>query len=189
MHRDVYTTGQVARLCRVAPRTVSKWFDSGRLKGYRIPGGQDRRIPVAQLRRFLVDSGFDPEVIAKLPTDLPVALLVGMDRREREAVAGELAGHQAESAGNGFEAGMLVRTFGPPALAVIDLAMGRAEGLSVARAVRVAAEGRGEAVRLIGLACEDDPDAAGLLGPFDAAFVRPFDFALLLAAVKEVAGD
>ena len=41
----VFTTGQVAKICKVAPRTVSKWFDSGRLRGYRIPGSQDRRIP------------------------------------------------------------------------------------------------------------------------------------------------
>ena len=27
----VFTTGQVAKICKVAPRTVSKWFDSGRL--------------------------------------------------------------------------------------------------------------------------------------------------------------
>ncbi len=38
----VFTTGQVAKICKVAPRTVSTWFDSGRLKGYRIPGSQDR---------------------------------------------------------------------------------------------------------------------------------------------------
>ncbi|MFM7043497.1 MAG: response regulator, partial [Planctomycetaceae bacterium] len=25
----VFTTGQVAKICKVAPRTVSKWFDSG----------------------------------------------------------------------------------------------------------------------------------------------------------------
>ena len=31
----VFTTGQVAKICKVAPRTVSKWFDSGRLK--RLP--------------------------------------------------------------------------------------------------------------------------------------------------------
>ena len=43
--KKVFTTGQVAKICKVAPRTVSKWFDSGRLRGYRIPGSQDRRIP------------------------------------------------------------------------------------------------------------------------------------------------
>ena len=51
----VFTTGQVAKICKVAPRTVSKWFDTGRLKGYRIPGSQDRRIPRDCLIKFLKD--------------------------------------------------------------------------------------------------------------------------------------
>lgn len=55
--KKIFTTGQVAKICRVAPRTVSKWFDSGRLKGYRIPGSQDRRIPREQLIRFLKEHG------------------------------------------------------------------------------------------------------------------------------------
>src|SRR5689334_23227332 len=51
--KKVFTTGQVAQICKVAPRTVVKWFDSGRLRGYRIPGHQDRRIPREHLLRFL----------------------------------------------------------------------------------------------------------------------------------------
>lgn len=53
----VFTTGQVAKICNVAPRTVSKWFDSGKLRGYRIPGSQDRRIPRDVLIQFLNDHG------------------------------------------------------------------------------------------------------------------------------------
>jgi excisionase family DNA binding protein len=49
----VFTTGEVAKICRVAPRTVSIWFDRGKLKGYRMPGSQDRRIPEEYLRNFL----------------------------------------------------------------------------------------------------------------------------------------
>jgi len=52
-HKDVLTTGQVALMCNVAPRTVTKWFDTGQLKGYRIPGSRDRRIPVSELIRFM----------------------------------------------------------------------------------------------------------------------------------------
>src|SRR5215212_6303928 len=51
--KDVLTTGQVAKLCNVAARTVSKWFDTGQLKGYRIPGSKDRRIPRTQLIKFM----------------------------------------------------------------------------------------------------------------------------------------
>ena len=55
--KKVFTTGQVAKICKVAPRTVSKWFDSGRLRGYRIPGSQDRRIPREYLIKFLKEHG------------------------------------------------------------------------------------------------------------------------------------
>ena len=67
----VFTTGQVAKICKVAPRTVSKWFDSGRLKGYRIPGSQDRRIPREYLIKFLKEHGMplgdlEDEAVAKV---------------------------------------------------------------------------------------------------------------------------
>ena len=55
--RDIFTTGEVARICKVAPRTVSKWFDSGELGGYRIPGSKDRRIPQDELLVFMDKHG------------------------------------------------------------------------------------------------------------------------------------
>src|SRR5205085_12407710 len=55
--KDVLTTGEVAKICSVAPRTVSKWFDSGALHGYRIPGSKDRRIPRNQLLRSMKQHG------------------------------------------------------------------------------------------------------------------------------------
>ena len=54
---QVFTSGQAARACRVAARTVSKWFDAGLLKGYRIPGSADRRFPRADLVAFLAANG------------------------------------------------------------------------------------------------------------------------------------
>jgi excisionase family DNA binding protein len=53
---EVFTPGQVAELCKVSQRTVCKWFDAGRLPGYRTPAGQ-RRIPRADLIRFLQEHG------------------------------------------------------------------------------------------------------------------------------------
>ncbi len=56
-YTTVFTTGQVAAIVNVAPRTVTKWFAKGTLKGYRIPGSQDRRIPAKELRAFLEQHG------------------------------------------------------------------------------------------------------------------------------------
>lgn len=49
----VMTTGQVAKLCGVACRTVSKWCDSGKLRHHRIPNSDDRRIMAHHLIEFL----------------------------------------------------------------------------------------------------------------------------------------
>ena len=82
--RTIFTTGQVAKICKVAPRTVSKWFDSGRLRGYRIPGSQDRRIPREHLIRFLKEHGMplgelEDEAMGKV-------LLVGAESHTRSSL-------------------------------------------------------------------------------------------------------
>ncbi|HXX92098.1 MAG TPA: response regulator [Planctomycetota bacterium] len=48
-----YTTGDIARLCQVTKRTVIKWIDSGKLKGYTIPGSSHRRVSSESLSLFL----------------------------------------------------------------------------------------------------------------------------------------
>lgn len=55
---ETFTSGQVARICRVAPRTVSKWIDSKQLRGHRLPSAVpgvpgDRRVPRANLVTFM----------------------------------------------------------------------------------------------------------------------------------------
>ena len=103
----VFTTGQVAKICKVAPRTVSKWFDSGRLKGYRIPGSQDRRIPREYLIKFLKEHGMplgdlEDEAMAKV-------LIVAQDQVLIENLKRELPPEKAFKVGtaaSGFEAGI-----------------------------------------------------------------------------------
>ena len=76
--KKVFTTGQVAKICKVAPRTVSKWFDSGRLRGYRIPGSQDRRIPREHLIKFLKEHGMP---LGELEEEgLHKILIIGADK-------------------------------------------------------------------------------------------------------------
>lgn len=59
----VFTTGQIGKICGVAPRTATKWFDSGLLVGYRLPScGRpgtrgDRRVTAAELYKFLQKHG------------------------------------------------------------------------------------------------------------------------------------
>ena len=57
MFKDVFTTGDIARICRVSPKTVFKWIVSGLLDGYRLPGSKDWRVTRDSLLRFLEENG------------------------------------------------------------------------------------------------------------------------------------
>lgn len=48
------TTGEIATICGVAPRTAMMWIDRGQLAGFRLPGMSHRRVEVSAMRQFLV---------------------------------------------------------------------------------------------------------------------------------------
>ena len=58
----VLTSGQIASICNVSTRTVTKWIDSGILKGYRIPLSKDRRVNVLDLREFVSKNAMPVEI-------------------------------------------------------------------------------------------------------------------------------
>ncbi len=53
--REILSVEEAAELCDVSPREIKKWFDSGRLVGYR--SGIVRRIPVESLCQFMEQRG------------------------------------------------------------------------------------------------------------------------------------
>lgn len=111
--KDVLTTGEVAKICKVAPRTVSKWFDGGHLKGYRIPGSKDRRIPLAQLVRFMRAHQIP---LNGLETGLTRLLLVDDQADVVDLLTRALtdeAQFDVRTAANPFEAGAIAEQFHP----------------------------------------------------------------------------
>ena len=47
MQKTVYTTGEAAKICKVSQQTIIRCFDSGQLKGFRVPGSRlDRKTHV-----------------------------------------------------------------------------------------------------------------------------------------------
>ena len=131
----VFTTGQVAKICKVAPRTVSKWFDSGRLKGYRIPGSQDRRIPREYLIKFLKEHGMplgelEDEIKAKI-------LLVSQDGVwvENFKSAFDPEASKVAHAAGGFDAGIQAESFHPDCI-VVDFAIGKQDAYQICQNLR-----------------------------------------------------
>lgn len=51
----IFTTGHIAKICKVAPRTVSKWCNRGIIESYRLPGSDDRRVSREALVKFCLN--------------------------------------------------------------------------------------------------------------------------------------
>jgi excisionase family DNA binding protein len=150
----VLTTGEVARICHVAPRTVSKWFDCGQLRGYRIPGSRDRRIPLDALVAFMRANGMP---LTSLDRGAWRVLVVS-----REAPAGLMEqsdddGIEVRHAANGFEAGVVAQQFRPHAV-VLEVGADPAEAVGMCRNVKASAA-FGSAAVIAG--CRDGHDHQG----------------------------
>ncbi len=181
--KKVFTTGQVAKICKVAPRTVSKWFDSGRLRGYRIPGSQDRRIPREHLIRFLKEHNMP---LGELEEEgLHKILIIGAEKLFSDRVQELLPiddDFKYEFASSGFEAGIQAESFHPDTI-IIDLAMGRGEALQIATNLR--RNSTYEATLIVALAAEDEAAPETLVNyGFSEAFKKPFDVALLCERIR-----
>lgn len=120
IRKDVLTTGQVAQICNVAPRTVTKWFDNGQLRGYRIPGSKDRRIPLSELIRFMKEHNIPTDGLEKGKIRI---LLIDSEAECAKRFADELqtkGSFEVSCAHNSFDAGLMAQKLLPNVI-LIDL--------------------------------------------------------------------
>jgi hypothetical protein len=174
---NVLTTGDVAAICKVAPRTVAKWIDSGALRGYRIPGSLDRRVPLKHLIEFcrqwhIPCDGLDPAtVVLAVAADLAGAAEALLTARVvSSAVAlGHALGHDEA----------------PPAVVVIDgRLLGRSEAVAACQQARhLLPEG---VAALVGVVDEDE-DRPGEWA-CDALLRRPCGLGDLVGMVQQMLG-
>src|SRR5687768_949021 len=133
--KDVLTTGEVAKICNVAPRTVSKWFDSGQLKGYRIPGSKDRRIPVSQLLRFMKEHGIPFDGVAGGKTRVLIVDDEGEVANVLEQVLTQQTNYEVRTATSGFEAGLECDRFKPHVM-LLDVHLNGGDSRPLANLIR-----------------------------------------------------
>ncbi len=134
--KEVYTTGEVARICNVTIRTVIKWFESGVLKGFKIPNSRERRIPRENLIEFLKENGFP---LNKIDTSNRRRILIADDEEGilyvLERFLNDVGIFDVETASSGYEAGVKTISFRPHVL-ILDHLLGDTTGRDISKSLR-----------------------------------------------------
>ncbi len=133
--KTVFTTGEAAKICKVSQQTIIRCFDSGQLKGFRVPGSRFRRIPRDVLYKFMKDNGIPTDA---LESGKRKALVVDDDRDLVELLRDSLEADgrfEVRSANNGFDAGMMVKEYRPDVI-ILDVMLPDINGKEVCQRVR-----------------------------------------------------
>ena len=187
MERDEpLTTGDVARHCHVTPAGVWKWLKSGKLKGYRTPGGH-YRVARPEFEDFLLRYGF-PAASEFLPRRNASILVAEHDRgtagQIREILTGVNRGYRIHCAEDSFEAGRQVATLRPD-LAVFDMEMPGLSGFGMCR--RLKSDESTKHMKVLAITeWGSESDARALECGADASLRKPLSPDLLVTEVSRL---
>ncbi|WP_437186206.1 response regulator [Planctomicrobium sp. SH668] len=133
--KTVFTTGEAAKICKVSQQTIIRCFDSGQLKGFRVPGSRFRRIPRDVLYKFMKDNGIPTDA---LESGKRKSLIVDDDRDLVELLRDSLEADgrfDVRTVNNGFDAGMMVKEYRPDVI-ILDVMLPDINGKDVCQRVR-----------------------------------------------------
>ncbi|MHC4993462.1 MAG: response regulator [Planctomycetota bacterium] len=182
--KDVLTTGEVAKICNVAPRTVSKWFDSGQLNGYRIPGSKDRRIPVSSLIRFMKQHQIPMD---GLQSDQTRVLIVDAETEVVETLSGVLndqANYDVRTVSTGFRAGLECEKFRPHVI-LLDLHLTDIDAHDVKDNIRENPDLQMSKVVALSSRLTDGQANQLLNNGFDGFVRKPFNIKQVVEAIED----
>jgi excisionase family DNA binding protein len=133
--KTVFTTGEAAEICKVSQQTIIRCFDSGRLKGFRVPGSRFRRIPRDALLAFMKENGIPADALNNgkrrilVVDDDPEIVELFVDVLDRDGR------FEVKTASSGYDAGMLTQEFSPD-LIILDYMLPDINGNVVCQTIR-----------------------------------------------------
>jgi excisionase family DNA binding protein len=133
--KTVFTTGEAAKICKVSQQTIIRCFDSGQLKGFRVPGSRFRRIPRENLYRFMKENGIPTDALESGRRGI---LVVDDDQAVVDLINDVLTADgrfEVKTVNNGFQAGMTAKEYHPD-LIVLDVMLPDINGKNVCELIR-----------------------------------------------------
>lgn len=183
--KQVFTTGEAAEICKVSQQTIIRCFDSGRLQGFRVPGSRFRRIPRAELLRFMKANEIPTEV---LESGAKRILVVDDDQEIIDLFADVLGRDErflVETATTGYDAGVLTEQFRPH-LVLLDYMLPDINGNLVCERIRGNPDLKDTRIIIVsGVVNQEEIEALRSSGA-DDFFKKPFNVEKLVERMAEL---
>jgi excisionase family DNA binding protein len=183
--KTVFTTGEAAELCKVSQQTIIRCFDSGRLKGFRVPGSRFRRIPREALIAFMKDNGIPPDALSNgkskilVVDDDPEIVELFVDVLERDNR------FEVKTASTGYDAGILTNEFKPD-LIILDYMLPDINGNVVCKTIRSKEEFANTRIIIVSGVVNQDEINDLLKSGADDFVKKPFNIEKLIERIGEL---
>jgi excisionase family DNA binding protein len=183
--KQVFTTGEAAEICKVSQQTIIRCFDSGRLQGFRVPGSRFRRIPRAELVRFMKTNEVP---IDALESATRRVLVVDDDDQIIDLLRDMLGRDERfdlRTAETGYDAGLLTEQFRPH-LILLDFMLPDVNGNLVCKRIKANPDLADTKIIIVsGVVSQEEIDQLADAGA-DGFIKKPFDFDELLKQIESV---
>jgi excisionase family DNA binding protein len=133
--KELFTTGEAADLCSLSQQTIIRCFDSGRLRGFRIPGSKFRKIPRDNLLKFMRENNIP---MMSMQTGKKRLLIVDDDAEIVELMSDVLTRDgrfEIKTASTGYDAGIMTQKFRPD-LILLDYMLPDVNGNIVCKTIK-----------------------------------------------------
>jgi len=183
--KSVFTTGEAAEVCKVSQQTIIRCFDSGRLRGFRVPGSRFRRIPRDALVAFMNENSIPLDALESGKTKI---LVVDDDPAIVELFVDVLSRDgrfDIKTASTGYDAGMITQEFNPD-LIILDYMLPDVNGNVVCKTIRSKPEfERTKIIIVSGVVNQDEVNELLKAGADD--FVKkPFNIEKLIERIGQL---
>jgi len=183
--KDVYSTGEAAKICRVSQQTIIRCFDAGRLEGFHVPGSRFRRIPRESLVKFMKENDIP---LTNLDSDKAKVLVVDDEAGIVELLVDVLerdGRFEVKTATTGYDAGLLTQQFRPDVI-VLDYLLPDINADVVCKTIR--SNPGLEDTRIILISAHIDENDEGKIREMGVnAFLRkPFQIEELVSRIGEL---
>ncbi len=185
--KTVFTTGEAAEICKVSQQTIIRCFDSGRLKGFRVPGSRFRRIPREALLQFMKDNNIPPDALDSGKTkvlvvdDDPEIVELFVDVLERDGR------FEVKTAATGYDAGMITQEFMPD-LIILDYMLPDVNGNVVCQTIRKNPAFEHTKIVIVSGVVNQDEINELLKAGADEFCKKPFNIEKLIERIGELLG-